>query len=119
MEPKPLPQASLHEVSLHRISDFLAHSDAQPSSSISPARKPLAAQDDEMPARRSATTPLESYEIPTLAQAVFWAKAAHAADLTPRLYFEGVVAASLLRPLARRRFRIFRPAFVFMRALNP
>lgn len=54
-----------------------------------------------------------------MTEAVFWAKAAHAADLTPRLYFDGVVAASLLRPLARLRLRIFRPALVFMRARNP
>ena len=35
------------------------------------------------------------------------------------IYLDATVAASRLRPFARRRFRIARPAFVFIRSLKP
>ena len=42
-----------------------------------------------------------------------------ATDLLGHTYFEGVVAASRVRPFARRRLRMARPPRVFIRARNP
>ncbi len=42
-----------------------------------------------------------------------------ATDPLGHTYFEGLVAASLVRPFARRRLRMARPPRVFMRARNP
>ncbi len=39
--------------------------------------------------------------------------------LSRMIYLDATVAASRFRPFARRRFRIARPAFVFIRSLKP
>jgi hypothetical protein len=115
MVPEPLANSSLYARPDDRRPDATARRDSEPRI-IARVRVPTrCGQQHE--GRRIAADTLTGYpqEVAALVDAI----AAPKATIRALGHLPEVETASCLRPLARRRFRTARPAWVFIRARNP
>ncbi len=84
---------------------------------ISHIHDPGYREDDQLPSSLASASPENPTKITRIQETIDPSKRTGLFDHGD--YFDATVAANRLRPFARRRFRIARPAFVFIRSRKP
>lgn len=113
LAPEPIAHASLDAIANHGIADPAAGADTQAPPTRGSAQ---GHQHDEFARSGAKAATRNPVEILRIQESV---RPLEAAGLVDHDYLDATVVAKRLRPLALRRFRIARPARVFMRSRNP